>query len=123
MSAKPLRQSIGQQGEALAADYLRAKGCTIVTTNWRCQQGELDIVARTGTTLVFVEVRTRRAETNDNAFASVLTTKRKRLIAAVHLYLQAHDLQECDWRVDVIAVALRRRSPPLIEQVEDALEW
>jgi putative endonuclease len=120
VSTKP---SIGQRGEVLAAEYLRSKGYVILTRNWKCSQGELDIVAKIGSTLVFVEVKTRRAQNNEDAFASVVSLKRKRLLAAVHHYLQAHNLEESDWRVDVIGVALSRNATPLIEQVEDALDW
>ena len=54
------RRSLGQRGEALAADYLRRMGYQVLATNFRCQWGEVDIVAMDGSTLVFVEVRTRR---------------------------------------------------------------
>jgi putative endonuclease len=122
MPAKTSRQRTGQQGETLAAEYLKQKGYAIVTTNWRCREGELDIIARQGASLVFIEVRTRRAENNEAAFASILPNKQKRLIAAIHCYLNQHDLETSDWRLDVIGVALRQSSP-LIEHVEDALDW
>jgi putative endonuclease len=117
------KASIGQRGETLATEYLRSKGYAILVRNWKCPQGELDIVAKIGSILVFVEVKTRRAENNEDAFASVVAAKRQRLLAAVHQYLQAHNLEENDWRVDVIAVALSQNASPLIEQVEDALDW
>ncbi|MBC8099298.1 MAG: YraN family protein [Armatimonadetes bacterium] len=116
-------QSIGQKGEALAASYLQAQGWAILATNWRCTRGELDIIAQHGAMLVFVEVRTRRAENTEAAFASITPTKRKRLMAAIYDYLAQQDLGDTDWRVDAIAVALRRHAAPLIDHAEDALGW
>ncbi len=55
------RVNLGRQGEAIAAEYLIGRGCEIVVRNWRTWSGELDIIARDGEWLVFVEVRTRRA--------------------------------------------------------------
>lgn len=117
------KRSVGQQGEALATEYLRGKGYAILAQNWMCAEGELDIVAKIASTLVFVEVKTRRSQNNEDAFASIVPAKRKRLIAAVYRYLESYNLEESDWRVDVIAVALSHNSTPLIEQVEDALDW
>lgn len=116
-------QQTGQQGETLATTYLQQHGYEIIQRNWHCPQGELDIVARQGATLVFVEVRTRRASTSENAFASISMTKRQRLVAAIYAYLQANELDDADWRVDVIAIALQKQKPPLIEHLEDALDW
>lgn len=116
-------QQTGQQGETLAATYLQQQGYEIISRNWHCPQGELDIVARQGNVWVFIEVRTRRAITSESAFASISIGKRQRLVAAIYAYLQAHDLEVADWRVDVVAVALQRQKPPLIEHLEDALDW
>lgn len=118
------KQSIGQQGERIAANYLQQNGYTIVTRNWRCRFGEIDLVARKEDTLVFVEVRTRQSDTPENAFASINTTKRKKLVRAVHLYLAEQHLQtDAGWRIDVIAVILARGTAPQVAHAEDALGW
>ncbi len=117
------KRDLGQRGEQLAAAYLHRQGYTIVTTNWRCVHGELDIVARKEHTLVFVEVRTRRAYTTDEAFESVNLRKQNRLQRLAYAYLSAHDLHEIDWRVDIVAVAILPSGQPVIEHVENALEW
>lgn len=111
----------GRRGEALALRHLRRRGYEILGTNWHCRQGELDIIARQGNTLVFLEVRTRRQARTDEAFASITTRKRERLLAAVQAWLEAHECSDADWRLDVIAVALGGRAR--IEHVEDALDW
>jgi putative endonuclease len=54
-----MKRAFGLRGETLAAAHLKAQGYSIITTNWRCSAGELDIVAQDGDTLVFVEVRSR----------------------------------------------------------------
>jgi putative endonuclease len=111
----------GKHGEQLAADHLRNNGYEIITTNWHCPRGEIDIVARIKDMLVFVEVKTRRGHKTEAAFASITARKRERLIASVYTYLEQHAKSEVDWRIDVIGVALSRQ--PVIEHVEDALGW
>ncbi|NWF68876.1 MAG: YraN family protein [Chloroflexi bacterium] len=117
------KQSTGQYGEALAADFLRQRGWRIIATNWRCPRGEIDIIAHEGQAWVFVEVRTRRAASTAAAFESVNPRKQSRLRAAVQLYLAQKNLEEAAWRIDVIAVALPHGQPPLIEHAQDALDW
>jgi putative endonuclease len=116
-------QKTGQRGEDLAAAYLQHHGYDIIATNWRCHAGEIDIIARQGRTLVFVEVRARHASTTESAFESISPRKRERLVASVHQYLSDHDLETAMWRVDVIAVALARSGKADIDHVEDALDW
>lgn len=118
------KQDTGKRGEQLAATYLRQRGYAIVQMNWRCPQGEIDIIARRDGELVFVEVRSRRAASTETAFESVSARKRERLVRAVHAYLNAHHLPtDSGWRVDVIAVALSAPSAERIAHVEDALDW
>lgn len=118
------KRKLGDYGEMLAVQYLERQGYTIHTTNWQCRRGELDIVAQSDGTWVFVEVKTRRSEQIAAALMNITPAKRKKLIAAVYAYLNAHDLDdETLWRVDAIAVVVRRHQPPLIEHVEDALAW
>lgn len=116
-------RKIGQQNEGLAADYLRDRGYSIITLNWRCAKGEIDIIARQDQTLVFVEVRSRSSASTAAAFESVNPRKRDKLIQLAYEYLSAHALEDSNWRVDVIGIALRGRSQPVIEHVENALDW
>lgn len=117
------RKSLGQRGEQLAAAYLRKRGYHILDSNWRHSLGELDIVAREGETLVFVEVRTRHADSTERAFESITPYKRHRLITLAHAYLSVCKLETTNWRVDVIAIAIPRFGPPLLDHAEDALSW
>lgn len=77
----------GRDAEALAADYLRGQGLTIVDRNFRCRFGEIDLIARDGATLVFVEVRLRGRSDFGGAAESITGAKRGRLLRAARFYL------------------------------------
>jgi len=77
----------GGEAEARAAEYLAGQGLVIVTRNWRCKGGEIDIIARDGGVLVFVEVRARASSAFGGAAASITAAKRARLWHAAELYL------------------------------------
>jgi len=83
----PARARDGAHAEALAALFLTQRGLTIVERNWRRRFGEVDLIARDGDTLVFVEVRLRRRSDYGDAAASITPAKQKRLIKAAQLYL------------------------------------
>ena len=117
------KKSLGQHGEQLAANYLTNQGYRIVTTNWHCKYGEIDIVAQKDNLLVFVEVRTRSADTTEGAFESITPRKQRRMTASAQTYLATQQLETSDWRVDVIGIAIPRSGAPIIEHAEDALGW
>lgn len=117
------QQSLGQFGEAMAQQHLRQRGYVILAQNWLCRQGELDIIAMDGETIVFVEVKTRHSDDTALAFAAITPTKRERLLAAAHHFLIAHECDEMLWRVDAIAIVLPKNGKPVLEHVEDALGW
>jgi putative endonuclease len=77
----------GAAAEALAASYLSARGLTIVHRNYRCRGGEIDLIARDGEILVFVEVRLRRNRAFGTAAESITAAKRRRLRLAARHYL------------------------------------
>jgi putative endonuclease len=103
------KRRLGQQGEDIAADYLLKQGYSILARNWRCPAGELDIVAREGGTLVFVEVRTRRGDRFGTPEESITSTKQAKLVELAQTYLQEHGLADENWRIDVVAVELDGR--------------
>src|SRR5262249_33420574 len=84
---KTARQRAGARAEEMAAAFLEARGLEVVERNFRLRRGEVDIVARDGEALVFVEVRLRRRDGYGGAGASSTAAKRARLIAAAALYL------------------------------------
>ena len=81
------RAQSGADAETLAARFLEARGLRVLTRNFRARRGEIDLVARDGDTLVFVEVRLRRSETFGGAVESITPQKRARLVAAAQAYL------------------------------------
>ncbi|MCX6017922.1 MAG: YraN family protein [Chloroflexi bacterium] len=109
------RSEIGACGEAIAARHLEARGCKILARNWRPPRGsrvrgEIDIVASCEFRLLFVEVRTRRSDTFGEPEESIDPRKYATLVAAAEAYVQfeipAAVRDDCDWRIDLIAVRL-----------------
>lgn len=93
----------GAQMEAAAAEYLQRAGLRIEARNFHCRRGEIDLIARDGDTLVFVEVRFRRDSRYGGAGATVDANKQRKLLAAAETYLQRHKL-DCPCRFDVMAI-------------------
>jgi putative endonuclease len=90
VGARTPKQRAGAAAEQAACAHLQAQGCTIVARNARYKEGELDIVARQGTLLLFVEVRQRASSRFGGAGASVDQFKRKRLLRAAQHFLLEH---------------------------------
>lgn len=97
-------KSLGKRGEAAAARYLTRKGYKIVARGDRSKRGELDLVAVDGRTVVFIEVKTRRAEDYGHPTDTVDADKQRRLTRLAVIYLKRHGLLEHSARFDVVAV-------------------
>jgi putative endonuclease len=100
------RKSIGIQGEEIAAEYLKGQRYRVIETNFRCRCGEIDIVARDGNTLVFVEVKTRRTSSYGPPQLSVTQFKQRQISKAALTYLTKSRLTEMNARFDVISIVL-----------------
>jgi putative endonuclease len=100
------RQDVGARGEKLAVDHLKRRGYKIIQRNFRCREGEIDIIAQKGECLVFVEVRTKKNIAFGTPEESVTLSKREKLISLANAYLQAYDKPPLSWRIDVVAVEL-----------------
>ena len=97
------RQQQGRLGEDRALAHLQAHGQTLVTRNFRCKGGEIDLIMRERGGLVFVEVRQRANTSHGGAAASITETKQRRLLIAAQVYLlRLRTLPPC--RFDVIAI-------------------
>lgn len=105
------RSRLGTRGEDMAAAHLEVLGYTIVERNVRTRYGEMDIVARDGETMVFVEVRTRRSASFGTPEESITPRKRQRLAQLALAYVQERELGEQAWRIDVVAIALGGTEP------------
>ena len=116
------RKQTGRRGEDLTAAYLLEKGYRIVTRNWVCPAGELDIIAQDGDTLIFVEVRTRRGDRFGTPAESITPAKQARLVELAQTYLQGIPAPQPGWRIDVVAVQLGQGTPR-IDHIENAVGW
>ena len=94
----------GKRGEDQAATFLRLKGYKILERNFRVGQGEIDLIARRGGTLVFIEVKTRRGKAQGTPLEAVTPHKVKRLSAAAAVYLAGNPLERGDCRFDVVTL-------------------
>ena len=99
------RGETGRLGEQIAARTLVSKGYHIEDRNVRTRYGEIDLVARDGTCMVFVEVRTRRSRQMVPE-ESITYTKQRRVGALAVEYLKSHDQLDVDWRADVVVIEL-----------------
>jgi putative endonuclease len=99
------RTIAGQKAEQLALEHLEAQGLTLVTRNFRCRMGEIDLVMREKQSLVFVEVRFRKSRRFASAAESVDFRKQRKLTRAAGFFLAAHSLfRNHAVRFDVVAL-------------------
>ncbi len=98
-----LKRWLGLDGERQAERFLRAQGLELVTRNYRCRHGEIDLVMQDGASLVFVEVRRRGRTDFGGAAASVDARKQRRLIATARHYLAGRG-EPPPCRFDVVAI-------------------
>lgn len=122
-------QELGKWGEKLAADFLIKLGYAIIARNVRTPYGEIDLIAQQpdesnpdGTTIVFVEVKTRRSQSYGFPEESITASKQEHLISAALHYLQEHPEFDQDWRIDVIAIERYENLDPIIHHFENALQ-
>jgi putative endonuclease len=104
---------LGREGEELAVRHLLRKGYRILKRNFHTRRGEIDIVARHGDQIVFVEVKTAGGKTYGSPRSWVNPRKQARIIYAAVVYLALKEIQETDCRFDVIAIELDRNKPRL----------
>ncbi|GAA1305695.1 UPF0102 protein [Planotetraspora silvatica] len=98
------KDQLGRYGEQLAADFLVARGMSVLARNWRCPEGEIDIVARDGNAMVVVEVKTRSSRRHGTAFEAVTHDKLVRLRSLARLWLATQAERFDTVRVDVVAL-------------------
>jgi putative endonuclease len=98
---------LGREGEQLAADYLVKKGYRIIERNYRFHRNEIDIIARHGHTLCFVEVKTRLSSAKGHPAEAVTLQKQHEIIKAARAYLALCADGEGDCRFDVVAIRVQ----------------
>ncbi len=110
---------LGKAGEALAQQYLLKKRYTILQTNYKVRNIELDIIAKTKKTIVFVEVKTRSSEAFGMPEEAVDARKQQRIVRAANTFMQQYP-DDYEARFDIIAVVMKAGAKPEIRHTEDA---
>ena len=117
------RREVGILGEKIAGDFLRKRDYHILETNYRCPEGEIDIVARDKDCLVFVEVRSKTSAEFGSPEESITRAKIQRLVAAAARYRQGHQNLPSSYRIDIVAVEMDHKGKPSrIELIENAVD-
>ena len=114
------RAELGAFGERLAVDHLLERGFVVLDRNWRCQFGELDVVAAdiSARTVVFVEVKTRTSDRFGGPAQAVTADKVRRLRRLAGQWLAQHNDSWAAIRIDVIGVRIGRRRTPEITHLQ-----
>ena len=115
------RKEKGKLSEELAAEFLKQRGFQVVVQNFRCPLGEIDLVARDGKTLVFVEVKSRFTMGYGSPEELVSRPKQRRLTRLARWYLRQHRLENQPARFDVVAISWQDARPE-IKWITNAFE-
>jgi putative endonuclease len=117
------RSEIARRGEDAAAAFLQRLGMQIETRNWRSPAGEIDIVARDGDELVFVEVKTRKSERAGTAEEAVSVAKQRRIVRLARAYLASvGGTPDTGVRFDVVAIRVIAEDRALLRHYRGAFE-
>ncbi|WP_091232931.1 YraN family protein [Microbacterium sp. 3J1] len=115
------KDDFGRAGESRAVEYLTGRGYDIIERNWRCPQGEIDIIASTGAHLAVVEVKTRRSSAYGHPFEAVDARKLRRLWQLAFAWAAVHpdEVRGRDIRVEAIGITGPDPAVAEIEHLED----
>ncbi|OXM65790.1 MULTISPECIES: YraN family protein [Amycolatopsis] len=120
-AARPARHlTLGRRGEDIAARHLQKLGFVVLSRNWRCRQGELDLIATDGRTLVICEVKTRTRESFGDPAEAVTEDKIARIRRLAGQWLSVHRVGWCRVRFDVIAVYADGDGEPRVRHIPGA---
>jgi putative endonuclease len=116
------RVSLGKSGEEIACRELRRRGYEILTRRFRTRLGELDIVARDGATIVFIEVKTRSNAHYGTPTEAITALKQRRVWLMASDYLQRQGLHDRPCRFDVVAISIDAEGRRLVEVLRGAFD-
>jgi len=119
---RPSRVALGRAGEDLAARHLEARGYRILERGFRIRDGEIDLVADDGGTVVFVEVKTRSGTACGRPAEAVDGRKQRRLLRAARVWLHRHGATERPCRFDVIEILSRPGEAVVANHIPDAFQ-
>lgn len=109
--------ALGRYGEDVAAAYLQSQGMTIIDRNWRCEVGEIDIVAREGSTLVICEVKTRSSADFGTPVQHLTPRKMRRLRQLAYRWLVERQVHAPAVRIDVVGVLQAATGAPHLDHL------
>lgn len=115
------RQQVGRAGEEAALHYLHQQGYRILVRNFRCRFGEIDLIARDGSTLAFIEVKTRRSRAFGAPAQAITPEKQRRLIKASQVYLSRQGGAREFCRFDVVTIQIVAGEPQ-VEVIKNAFQ-
>ena len=111
------KDELGRRGEALAVDFLRQLGCSVLAQNWRCSLGEIDVIVCDGTETVFVEVKTRSSVAFGHPLEAITGEKLARLRRLAAVWCEAHPAPNREIRIDAIAVIASPGEAPQLDHL------
>ena len=111
------KDGLGAYGEQVAAAHLVAEGMTVLDRNWRCPQGEIDIVARDGDVLVVCEVKTRSSTALGHPLEAVTARKADRLRRLAAAWIRERRVHPAEVRIDLVGVLRPARGAAGVEHV------
>lgn len=115
------KDRFGKHGEDVAVGHLEGTGMIVLARNWRCAQGELDIIARDGSTLVFCEVKTRSSLAFGSPLEAIVPAKARRIRRLAAAWLREADRSWPELRFDVVSVLHPRGCQPTVEHLRGVL--
>ena len=114
------RRDLGAWGEDLAARHLQDRGLVLLGRNWRCREGEIDLILTDRTRVVFCEVKTRTSDAFGIGAEAVTREKQLRIRRLANEWLAAHDRRARELRFDVVSILAPRDGSPIVDVLEAA---
>ena len=119
-TARSGKDELGRRGEDVAAEHLQRQGLVLLSRNWRCREGELDLVLTDGVRLIVVEVKTRSGPGFGAPAEAVTRHKASKIRVVTRYWLAAHKVRWCEVRFDVVAVEWPAGCRPRVEHFVEA---
>lgn len=116
-----MRLDLGKLGEELALKKIKSLGYKSITRNYRCPLGEVDVIAKDGDCLVFIEIKTRRGRSLDYAKEAIDKRKRRQLSKVALAYMKSMNCSDVESRFDVVAISLNEGREQ-IEVIKNAFD-
>lgn len=112
------KDELGRKGEDLAVQYLQGRGFDVIDRNWRCDQGEIDVIARQDDAVVFVEVKTRSSTAYGHPFEAITLSKMARMRRLAAAWCAQAQPRPANIRIDAIAIIAPRNAQAQIEHLQ-----